>query len=67
MKAISELDIYRCAKTLTDQHGDNAAIYAAKRIDALEGEADFEGRRIWVRILAAIDVLQGRAAAQGSA
>lgn len=57
MKAISELDIYRCAKTLTDQHGDIAANFAAKRIDALDGEANFEGRRSWVRILAAINVL----------
>jgi hypothetical protein len=47
----SETDIYRSAKVLIDQHGDDAAIHAAQRADELLDQGDLEGRDLWVRVL----------------
>ena len=33
---MDELDIYRCAKLLLDQHGRDAELHAAMRADALD-------------------------------
>ena len=41
---IPELDIYRAAKLLIDQHGEDAPIRAAERADELL-EAGYRGRR----------------------
>jgi hypothetical protein len=53
----SDLDIYRSAKLLIDQHGDEAPIHAAMRLDELHEAGDMAGRATWRRILAAIDEL----------
>ena len=55
-----EVDIYRAAKLLLDQHGDEAAIHAAMRADDLMAVGDMEGAATWKRILGAIDVLARR-------
>jgi len=55
---ISDLDIYRAAKLLIDQHGQDAPIRAAERADQLLEEGDTEGAAIWRSILAAIEELQ---------
>ena len=55
-----EVDIYRAAKLLLDQHGDEAAIHAAMRADDLMAVGDMEGAATWKRILAAIDVLRSK-------
>ena len=54
----SDLDIYRSAKLLIDQHGENAAKHAAMRADALLEAGDTEGRRVWLNIREAIEELQ---------
>ena len=54
----SDLDIYRSAKLLIDQHGEEAARHAAKRADALLEGGDMEGRRVWLSIREAIKELQ---------
>ena len=54
---MDELDIYRCAKLLLDQHGRDAELHAAMRADALDAAGDEAGRRAWRCILAAIDEL----------
>ncbi|MFQ5962055.1 MAG: hypothetical protein ACE5MG_11725 [Candidatus Methylomirabilales bacterium] len=54
----SQIDIYRSAKLLIDQHGQNAARHAAKRADALLDAGDMEGRRAWLSILEAIEELR---------
>ena len=54
---MNELDAYRCAKLLLDQHGRNAHIQAAMRVDDLNTVGDEAGRRNWVAILRAIDEL----------
>ena len=56
----SNLDIYRAAKLLIDQHGDEAAVHAAMRGDELLAAGDMEGKATWVRILTAIDVLRSK-------
>ncbi len=47
----SDLDIYRSAKPLVDQHGDDAATEAAMQADCLLVAAgDMDGQRAWVRL-----------------
>ena len=55
---IHDPDIFRAAKLLIDQHGEDAAIRAAQRTDALLEEGDVDGAMVWRRILGAIDELQ---------
>ena len=57
---ISDLDIYRAAKLLIDQHGEDAPIRAADRADELlqDGDGDTEGAAIWRAIMSAIEELQ---------
>ncbi len=56
----SDLDIYRSAKLLIDQHGEDAARHAAMRADALLEAGDMEGKAVWLRILSAVKELQQR-------
>lgn len=53
----SEIDIYRSAKLLVDQHGEDAPIFAAMRVDELFAAGDLDGSRVWRRVLRAIKVL----------
>jgi hypothetical protein len=55
---IADLDIYRAAKLLVDQHGADARTRAAELASALLDEGDTEGDVIWRSIMAAIDELQ---------
>ena len=55
---IPDLDIYRAAKLLTDQHGEDASLRAAERADVLLKEGDVEGSAVWRAIGAAIAELQ---------
>ena len=54
---IAEIDIWRSAKLLVDQHGADAAIRAAQQADELLAAGDIEGRIVWLRILAAVEEL----------
>ena len=55
---IPELDIYRAAKLLIDQHGEDAPIRAAERADELLDDGDTEGALVWRAIVRAIEELQ---------
>ena len=55
---IDEIDIWRTAKLLTDQHSDEAAIHAAMRADELLAAGDLDGYAVWRRIIRAIEELQ---------
>ena len=58
---ISDLDIYRSARLLTDRHGDEAPIHAAMKADAMLETGDMDGRAVWLRILKAVEeLLRGR-------
>ena len=53
----SDLDIYRSAKLLIDQHGEDAPIFAAMQADkCLEG-GDLDGKAVWMRVIGAIKEL----------
>ena len=54
----SEIDIYRSAKLLIDQHGEDAAIHAAMPADACSEKGDLEGKAVWLRVIRAIEELQ---------
>ena len=51
---MTDLDIYRSAKVLVDQHGDEAPIHAAMRADELLDIANLDGAAVWRRVLKAI-------------
>jgi len=55
---IDDLDVFRAAKLLIDQHGDDDAIRATQRVDQLADEGDLDGVAVWRRIIEAIDELQ---------
>ncbi len=54
---IPDLDIYRNAKVLVKQHGDDAPIHAAMRADELLDKGDLDGYGVWRRILQAVKEL----------
>ncbi len=56
---IPDLDIYRSANLLVKQHGEDAPIEAAMRVDAMLEAGDLDGYGTWRRILRAVGVLQG--------
>ncbi len=51
---IPTLDIYRSANALVKQHGPDAPIHAAMRVDAMLDKGDLDGYAVWKRILRAI-------------
>lgn len=57
-QVITDRDIWRTARAVIEQHCDGAAIHAAQRADALLAEGDFEGYRVWRRVLAAITAIR---------
>ena len=63
----SDLDVYRSAKLLIDQHGDEAAIHAAMRVDELLDKGDLDGAAVWRRIIRAIEELQRKQPSQDEA
>jgi hypothetical protein len=63
----SDLDVYRSAKLLIDQHGDEAAIHAAMRTDELLDAGDLDGVAVWRRIIRAIEELQRKEPGEGEA
>ena len=54
---VSDLDIYRSAKLLLDQHGEDATRHVDIRADALLEGGDMEGGGVWLNIVDAIEEL----------
>lgn len=54
---VDELDIYRTAQLMVNQHGLDAPIHAAMRQDQLSASGDLQGAAVWKRVLAAVDGL----------
>ena len=46
----TDLDIYRSAKLLIEQHGGDALIEAALKADELLDAGDCDGQAVWLRI-----------------
>jgi hypothetical protein len=54
----SDIDIYRTAKLLIDQHGEDAAFHAGMRVDEMLDKGDLDGRAVWLQVVDAIKELQ---------
>ena len=53
----SDLDIYRTANLLIQQHGEEAAIQAAMKADEMLAKGDMDGKAVWMRVIEAIEEL----------
>ena len=56
----SDLDIYRAANELIEQHGEAADIEAAMKADERLAAGDMEGEAVWLRIVKAVEELQSQ-------
>ena len=56
---IPDLDIYRSANLLVQQHGEDAPIHAAMHADAMLEKGDLDGYALWKWVLRAVEELQG--------
>ena len=63
----SDLDIYRSAAVLVREHGQDAALEAAQRADAMLERGDVEGCAVWKRIADAVDEIRRTAPRDGEA
>ncbi len=54
----SDLDIYRSANVLIREHGEDAALEAAMRADAMLEKGDLEGQAVWKRIVRAVEEIR---------
>ncbi len=54
---VDDIDVYRSAKLLVDQHGDEAPIHAAMRADAMLEKGDVKGAAVGRAILRAANEL----------
>lgn len=52
-----EIDIYRTANLLIQQHGEEAAIQAAMKADEMLAKGDMDGKAVWMRVIEAIEEL----------
>ena len=55
---IPDIDIWRCAQLMVNNHGDEAALEAAIMADDWLAKGNIEAQRVWLRIAKAIDELQ---------
>ena len=63
----SNLDIYRTANVLIREHGEDAALEAAQRADAMLEKGSVDGQRVWKRVLAAVMEIQRKELREGEA
>ena len=54
---IDEKELWACANTVLDQHGDQAPVFVAERIGQLALDGDREGVQTWKAIAHRIDAL----------
>ncbi len=67
IQSTSDLDIYRTANVLIREHGEDAALEAAQRADAMLEKGCLDGRRVWKRVLAAVKEIQRQEPREGEA
>ncbi len=63
----SDLDIYCTASVLIREHGEDAALEAAQRADAMLEKGSLGGQRVRKRILAAVKEIQRQEPEEGEA
>ena len=57
---VDDLNIYRAANELIEQHGEDAPLHAAMRANELMETGDMDGRAVWLRIVKAIEELRSK-------
>ena len=62
----SQLDIYRSAKLLVDQHGDEAPIHAVMRAGEFLDKGDLDGAAVWRWIVSTVNELLADRRADGA-
>lgn len=55
---VSDLDIWRTANALIQEHGEDAALEAAQRADGMLDRSDLDGYAVWKRIIKAVEELK---------
>ena len=55
---ICDLDIWRCAQLMINNHGAEAGLEAATTADEWRAKGNTEAQRVWMRIASAIEALQ---------
>jgi hypothetical protein len=55
---VSDVDIWRCAALMINNHGDEASLEAATMADDFLAKGNIEAQRVWMRIAKAIDELR---------
>ncbi len=63
----SDLDLWRAAQVMVKRYGDGAAIEAAVRADEFLDQGNLDGKRLWMRIMRAIEELQRQRPRDGEA
>ncbi len=64
---LSDLDLWRAAQVMVKHYGDGAATEAAMRADEFLDQGNIDGKRIWTRIMQAIEELQRERPGDGEA
>ena len=64
---ISDLDTWRAAQVMIKGYGDGAATEAAMRADEFLDQGIIDGKRLWMRIMQAIEELQRERPGEGEA
>ncbi len=62
---VDDLDIYRAANELIEQHGEDAPLHTAMRADELMETGDMDGRAVWLRIVKAVEELLAKERPEG--
>jgi hypothetical protein len=62
---IPDIDIWRAANLVIQQHGDDAEIVAAQRADELLDRGDCDGQLVWLRIRRAVAELTAAPTGRG--
>ena len=64
---IPDLDIWRAAQVMVKRYGDSAATEAAMRADEFLDQGNMDAKRLWMRIMQAIEELQRERPKDGEA
>ena len=62
---ISDLDIYRTAQVMVQQHSEDAALEADQRAEAMLEAGDLDGFAVWKRIVRAVEELLSKERSAG--
>jgi hypothetical protein len=54
---MEDIDLYRTASEMIKHHGDDAALHAALKADALLAKGDMHGAKVWRGVIKKIEIL----------